>query len=95
MWGGGAGGPDPPSGKSQLALGILRNIGTDPTGALLLEGGSYFPLWDTLIKNVVRTPDGIFWICRCFNKATVHAIVHTYRHVQTETTVADSEGVWG
>ena len=71
MWGGGEGyrGSRPPSGKSKLALGILRNIGTDPTGALLLEGGSYFPLWNTLIKNVARTPGGIFWICPCFNMA--------------------------
>ena len=40
--------PPPPSGKSQVDIGFLRNMGTDPLRInwvqLLLEGGSYDPL---------------------------------------------------
>ena len=45
----GSRGLDLPPGKSQVAIGFLRNSGRDrPWVQLLLEGGPYGPLWNTL-----------------------------------------------
>ena len=53
-----------PSGKSQLAIGFLRNSGTDPyeklldpSGPMASRGGPYGSLCDT--------PEGIVLIRRC------------------------------
>ena len=59
--------PDPP-GKTQVVIGFLSNTGTDPPREaigplwvqLLLEGGSYGILRNTLI--IYLPVDGIFWI---------------------------------
>ena len=58
--------PDPLHGKSQEAIGFLRNTGTDspreaigPKGSkLLLSVGSYGPLW---LKKSIKRCQNTFW----------------------------------